>query len=85
MNLTTEQASDAGIVDPKAGDSYTLTVTITGTGEGVTGSIMPGSAKMETPPDEVPPALRKGKQSVKSPDDMGFAGEGFSSTSSNLP
>ncbi len=76
INLTSEQAADAGIVDPAPGDQFTVKITINGTGEGITGDILPGSAVKEGGPTGKP---RIGKQMVKGPADLGMGAEdGFS-------
>lgn len=71
INLTTEQASDAGITDPQPGDTYTLKISIGGTGEGVTGTILPGSAQKDM---GAMPA-RPGGQKIKGPGDLGMDSE----------
>ncbi len=76
LNLTSDQASQAGIADAQPGDTYTLKITIDGTQEGITGSILPGSAVK----DEAAPA--PGSNRIKSPNDLGL-GDGLEASPSS--
>lgn len=77
LNLTSEQASQAGIMDAQPGDTYTLKVTIDGTQEGITGSVLPGSAMKDE--GAMPPGA--GRNRIKSPSDLGL-GEGIEASPS---
>lgn len=45
ISLSQDQAKQAGIHDPKAGDEYTVTFKIDDTSDGISATIMDGSAK----------------------------------------
>lgn len=49
INLTEEQATNAGITDPQVGDSYQITIKVGDNSDGVTATILDGSAaKLDT-------------------------------------
>lgn len=91
INLTQEQAEAAGITNPQPGDQYHITLNISDTSSGVTGTILDGSAQKlasedtgegdnangdENSDDEMAveqKAVKKPKQRVMSPADMGIS------------
>lgn len=49
INLTQEQATNAGITEPQVGDTYQITIKVGDNSDGVTATILDGSAaKMDT-------------------------------------
>lgn len=44
INLTQEQATNAGITDPQVGDTYQITIKVGDNSDGVTATILDGSA-----------------------------------------
>jgi len=71
--LTPGQAGAAGMSDAMPGDTFTVKLTIASAeGGNMEATLIPGSAMKDMPENEMEPAMRKGKQAVKGPSDMGF-------------
>lgn len=76
IQMDSNQVQDSGLSDAQPGDEFTLKITVTNTDEGLTASVVPGSAQ-KVQKDLAP--MARGKQNVKGPADMGFTApdEGF--------
>lgn len=76
IQMDSEQMQSAGLSGAQPGEEYTLKITVTNTDEGLTASVVPGSATKAQ--NDLAPMPKGGKQNVKGPGDMGFgAGDGF--------
>lgn len=76
IQMDSEQVQAAGLNAAAPGDEFTIKITVTNTDEGLTASVVPGSAHKSG--DNLAP-MAKGKQNLKGPADMGFGApeEGF--------
>jgi len=85
--LTPGQAGAAGMTDAMPGDTFTVKMTIASAeGGNMEATLVPGSAMKDMPEGEMEPAMRKGKQAVKGPSDMGFGDEdGFNAPAPMMP
>lgn len=50
ISLTQEQANNAGITNPQVGDQYTVTIKVDDNSDGISATILDGSAEMSATP-----------------------------------